>query len=65
MDNIVVEAYALSCILPLLAFILLALQFYCQPLHTKTSNSQHYESLTEFPYRMGGLISISSEIDKP
>ena len=28
MDNIAVGAYALSCILPLIAFILLTFQFY-------------------------------------
>ena len=60
MDNIAVEAYALSCVLPLIAFILLAFQFYRNssptPLHN--ASATHYEE--EIPCNMGGLISISA-----
>ena len=65
MDNIVVEAYALSCILPLLAFILLAFQFYCQSLFTTNKNALPSEHHPEFPCRMAGIISISSQIEQP
>jgi len=64
MDNIAVGAYALSCILPLVAFILLALQFYHQssPSHAQNTSIPRY--LEEVPCHMGGLISIAADIEK-
>ena len=63
MDNIAVEAYALSCVLPLIAFILLAFQFYSQSSSTPTQNATVPHYLEEVPCNVGGLISISSEIE--
>ena len=63
MDNIAVEAYALSCTLPLVAFILLAFQFYRQSSPSSAQNVQQPQHLEEVPYHMSGLISISSEIE--
>ena len=64
MDNIAVGAYALSCILPLVAFIMLLFQFYR---HSPTVSHQnavvpHY--VEEVPCHMGGLISIASDIER-
>jgi hypothetical protein len=59
MDNIAIEAYALCCLLPLIAFLLLAAQFYrhapakARPLFARTLQE-------EFPSSFEGLISISS-----
>lgn len=62
MDNIAVEAYALSCILPLVAFILLAFQFYRQSTPAHHQNTPIPRYLEEVPSHMGGLISITADI---
>jgi hypothetical protein len=60
MDYFAVEAYALSCLLPLLAFLLLALQFY-QASTSKTQNGSTISLIEEFPSRLSDLVSITSE----
>ena len=63
MDNLAEEAYAVSCILPLIAFILLSVQFYNQTSQAKTQNAPSCLNLEEFPCHMGGLISITTEAE--
>jgi len=59
MDNIAIEAYALCCLLPLLAFLLLAVQFYFHsPVKTRPLFARTLQE--EFPSSLEGLISISS-----
>lgn len=61
MDNIALEVYILSCVLPLLAFVLLAIQFYCSSPPHKPQNASSLQLLEEFPCHMGGLISIANQ----
>lgn len=65
MDNIALEVYVLSCILPLIAFVLLAIQFYCSSPPQKSQNASSLQLLEEFPCHMDGLISIANQLHDP
>lgn len=65
MDNIALEVYVLSCVLPLLAFVLLAIQFYCSSPPHKPHNASSLQLLEEFPCHMGALISIANQLHDP
>jgi hypothetical protein len=62
MDNIAIGVNALCCLLPLLAFILLTLQFFRNLPLCKTQVGNFTESYDEFPCAMGGLISIKNQV---
>ena len=62
MDNIAVEAYSLSCLLPLLAFVLLTVQFCSRSPNAKLSHVSTLHRLEDFPCNLGGLITIADEV---
>jgi len=63
MNSTIMEAHAISCVLPLLALLLLAFQLIRHSGLSKFNSAAALSSTPEFPCRMGGLISISDECD--
>ena len=62
MDNIAVEAYWLSCLLPLAALLLLTFQFCSRSPIAKHSHLAPLHCLEEFPCHLGALITIADEV---
>lgn len=58
------EAHAISCILPLLALLLLAIQLLRHSGQYKSLQAVTHTTTPEFPCHMGGLISISDECER-
>lgn len=63
MNSTIMEAHAISCVLPLLALLLLVLQLFRHSGPCKPTSAAASTGTPEFPCHMGGLISISDECE--